>query len=448
MTTARAFPGSRARAIGPAAAIPLAALSLAAWGRDLAASTPNGQNGSSETSEIRTHLYALESTVIPLGRRQPNGGAMANLGDDLLVVSGAGNLVLITPEGAVEPLAERVPMNVSAWVQDETFTGKESSNFRTAGILLKELSPERFELFVTHHYFTGECVRFRLSSTILERPGTATRSGSWRTIFEADPCFESWLSGDRSAGRMLRDGPDHLLVVIGDHARDGWLPWANRAPVAADPDSHLGKLVRVTIATGEVEILAAGLRNPQGLARDDDGALWAVEHGPRGGDELNLLETGRDYGWPHVSYGVDYGRKSPLPMENETVGGHDGFHEPVFSWVPSIAPTSIVVNDERRFPLWKDDFLIASLKARSLLRVRRSGTAVKYVEQIEIGAPIRDMTWTPDGRLAILYAYGATHIGFLSRSTDYCGEESRQNRDVYAAHCAEVPEESASAGGW
>ena len=234
---------------------------------------------------------------------------------------------------------------------------------------------------------------------------------------------------------MLSDGPHHLLVLIGDHARDGWRPPAARAPVASDPDSHLGKLVRVTIETGDAQILAVGLRNPQGLARDKDGNLWATEHGTQGGDELNLLEPGGHYGWPHVSYGFDYGRTVPASIEYEMVGRHDGFTEPVFSWAPSIAPTSIAVNDERWFPLWRDDLLIASLRAKSIFRVRRLGKKVQYVERIEMGSRIRDMTWMPDGRLALLYAYGATHVVFLSRSQKYCDEESRQRRDVYAAHC-------------
>ena len=399
--------------------------------------------------EIQTHLYALEKTVVYLDKHDGSGGALESMGDDVLVVTPQGRIALIPPNGDVEYLDGQVPMNLSGWESTESFVGKENRYFRVADTLLKELSPGRFELFVTHHYFTGECVRFRLSSTTLEHKSpppppisgannkkkTVTVLPSWRTIFEANHCFKSSLYGEQSGGKMLSDGPHHLLVLIGDHARDGWRPPAVRAPVASDPDSHLGKLVRVTIETGDAQILAVGLRNPQGLARDKDGNLWAAEHGPQGGDELNLLEPGGHYGWPHVTYGVDYGRTVPAPIEYEMVGRHDGFAEPVFSWAPSIAPTSITVNDERWFPLWRDDLLIASLRARSIFRVRRLGKKVQYVERIEMGAPIRDMTWMPDGRLALLYAYGATHVVFLSRSQKYCDEESRERRDVYAAHC-------------
>ena len=89
------------------------------------------------------------------------------MGDDVLVVTPHGRIALIPPNGDVEYLDGQVPMNLSGWESTE-FGGKKSSYFRVADILLKELSPGRFELFATHHYFTGECVRFRLSSTTLE----------------------------------------------------------------------------------------------------------------------------------------------------------------------------------------------------------------------------------------------------------------------------------------
>ena len=119
--------------------------------------------------EIQTHLYALETKVVRLGESDKNGGGAAeSIGDDLLVVTAKGRFVLVGPDGDVDWLDGRVPMNVSGWEADESFRDKAKRHFRVQDLLLKELSPQRFELFVTHHYFTGECVRFRLSSTIVE----------------------------------------------------------------------------------------------------------------------------------------------------------------------------------------------------------------------------------------------------------------------------------------
>ncbi len=384
-------------------------------------------------SALTTHLYALESESVRLERFAGSGGAIENMGEDLLVVTPKGRFALVFRDGTVEYLNGNVPMNETAL---ETYADYDSPEFepwqfRVADILLKQLGEGRYELFATHHYFTGECIRFRLSSTtILRDEESVTVLPDWRTIFDAEPCLP--LIDVASGGKMLTDGGDHLLVTIGSHVSDRW-----RARPTFEPDVHLGKLLRIAIETGEAETLAVGFRNSQGLARDADGNLWATDHGPQGGDELNLLERGGNYGWPLVSYGVEYGGVVPENIEDEEVGKHDGFLHPAFAWVPSPALSAIAVNDERHFPLWKDDLLIASLKDQSLFRVRRHGTDVQYFERIEVGYRIRDLTFMPDGRIALL-SDGA-QVTFLSRSPRYCDEESRNRRDIYSVDCESAP---------
>ncbi len=398
---------------------------------------------------LATHLHHLESKSAPLEWDAGKGGAVEPLCNDLLVVTPWGGIMLVRANGDVERIEEQVPMGLE---QLRAF----SDTFRVADTLLKQHSEERWELFVTHHYFTGECNLFRLSSTtILLESGTPSVSPSWRTVFDAEPCLPPYdFRGDRAGGRILTDGPDHLLVVVGDH---GWIQTGtetdaetgeNRQVWAAqDPNSHLGKLVRIAIEAGEAEILAFGLRNPQGFARDADGNLWETEHGPQGGDELNLLEPGANYSYPSVSYGVKYGGIVNAP-EDEDVGKHEAFALPRFAWVPSIATSSLIVNDERWFPLWEDDLLIGSLSGasggdygRSLFRVRRVGTDVQYVERIKVGYRIRDLTQMPDGRIALLADEGRVH--FITRSEEYCDERSRRLRLVYSVGCGPIPANAA-----
>ena len=181
---------------------------------------------------------------------------------------------------------------------------------------------------------------------------------------------------------------------------------------------------------------AAGIRNAQGPARDAQGNLWATDHGPQGGDELNLLREGADYGRPQASYGVGYDGVALRLVEDEDIGRHDGFARPAFAWVPSPAVSAVAVNDERRFPLWKDDLLVASPAAGELIRVRRHGTEAQYAEKIELGYRIRDLTFMPDGRIALLR--DGEWVYFLSRSLRYCDEESRNRRDVYSVNCESV----------
>ena len=344
---------------------------------------------------LQTHLYALETETYSL-EPAGTGSAIEVLGRDLLIATRQGRLALMTTDGAHRYLDGQVPMGGPG-------IKIPSHSVRVADILLKEHSAGHFELFVSHHYFTGERFLFRVSSTTLLRDGPAVEvSDAWRTVFDARHSFGPGFTGGLAGGRMLTDGPDHLLVIVGHHgASDDEL---------LDDEVELGKLLRIEIRTGAAETLTRGHRNPQGLARDAAGDLWATEHGPRGGDELNLLEPGRHYGYPQVSYGLPYWE---WPAREDGSGGrHDGFTRPVFAWVPSPGISALVVNDRRAFPLWDDDLLIVSLSGtsyiegipggHSIFRVRRRGRVIQYVERILVGDRIRDLTFLPDGRLALL----------------------------------------------
>ena len=354
---------------------------------------------------LRTHLYKLETETYSLEPFAGSGGAIEVLGGDLLIAMPRGRLALMTPDGALRYLDGQVPMG-------EAGIEIPSGLARVADILLKEHSPDRFELFVSHHYFTGECFLFRVSSTTLLRDGQDVElSDAWRTVFDARPCFQPGGGGHESGGRLLTDGPDHLLLIVGYHS--------TRDSVLLEDEDDLGKLLRIEIRTGAAETLTDGHRNPQGLARDAAGDLWAAEHGPSGGDELNLLEPGRHYGYPQVSYGLPYpGAREPLYGRE---GRHHGFTRPVFAWAPSPGVSALVVNDRRAFPLWDDDLLIASLSGtsyiegipggHSIFRVRRRGRIIQYVERMLVGdGPIRDLTFLPDGRLALLLDRGRVKL--------------------------------------
>ena len=408
---------------------------------------------------VDTHLYALERRLAEVG--EP-GGAIGALGDDLLVATRWGRLLLAAPDGRVTGLEAGVPMNRLAYQSDPHFSDFRHSQFRVADILLEALAPGRWRLFATHHYFVADaqsatgvdaCIRFRLSATTILRTATGyALSGAWRTVFDAQPCLPTagFERGRQAGGRMAADGAAHLLLVLGDHGMDGrpgrgLRGYGGPAYMASQlPESHFGKLLRVAIDTGEAEVLASGLRVPQGLARDAEGKLWETEHGPQGGDELNLLTAGANYGWPHVTYGVGYGGNLNVGDAAE-VGRHVGFAPPAFSWVPSIGVSAIVVNDKAAFPLWRDDLLVASLEGtaglgHSIYRIRRNGQQVRYVERIPLDAPIRDLAQTSDGRLALLHDDG--RIATLRRSDAPC--TAGDAAAVHAIHCPAAPHHAGS----
>ena len=391
-----------------------------------------------------SHLHYLELEEVALDWSPTKGGAIARAGQDLAVVRGDGTIAVVRQDRSVVYLDDVVPMRRDAFLAHDLFESPpKRHNFRVADVLLRPIAPGEWAMFVSHHWFAGDCVRFRVSRTNLRRgaDGAYALSAPWTALFDAEPCFVTTFWGLHSGGKMLADGDGSLLIAIGDHGRDGWSASDENGYLPALPqaaDSHFGKLVRLDTETGEAEILAVGFRNPQGLARDADGGLWSTEHGPDGGDELNFLEFGSNYGWPLVTLGRLYdlgssGGGAPPGADPGTVGMHDGFAAPVFSWAPSIGVSAVVVNDARHFPLWRDDLLIASLKERSLFRARRDSGRVQYVERIEIGHGLRDIALRADGGLALLT--DGHRVFFLTRSDAWCVESARGRGHAWAAHC-------------
>ena len=374
---------------------------------------------------IGTHLYELQPLVVEVEPFRDRGGGIEPLGDKLLLVTPRGRIALVDANGHVNYLDGLVPMNEPDLEALSIRVG-----FRVADILLHQQSQDRFTLFVSHHHFAGDCIDFRVSSTqLLLRNGKSLLSGRWETVFTTNPCIPIDLfslnagsGGIQIGGRMVMDGDNHLLVAIGNNAWHMWNEISGRpVPLSTyENDYQLGKLVRIDLTGGETEIVARGLRNPQGLARDVHGNLWESEHGPEGGDELNLLKPGRHYGWPYVTHGVQYGKK--IWPFSEVQGRHDEYEKPVFSWVPSIAVSNLIVSRSQQFPLWNGDLLIGSLKSQSLFRARLNNQRVTYVEKIEVGERIRDITQLPDGRVALLA--DSARIIFLQRAPIYCQEQN------------------------
>ena len=183
---------------------------------------------------------------------------------------------------------------------------------------------------------------------------------------------------------------------------------------AQDPEDHAGSIIRLTTegavpddnpfvdsGDGEAEIWSIGHRNPQGITIDPaNGTLFTVEHGARGGDEINIPRSGHNYGWPVISYGVHYsGAKIGVGTEAP------GLDQPVYYWDPSIAPGAIAVYRGDMFPEWDGDFLVAALKDQLLVRVVRNQAGAIIGEQRffenEFGR-LRDVKVAPDGAVLLL----------------------------------------------
>jgi len=181
---------------------------------------------------------------------------------------------------------------------------------------------------------------------------------------------------------------------------------------ARDLASHFGKIVRIT-ADGSVpkdnpfvdrkgarpEIWTFGHRNVLGADLDSQNRLWVAEMGPRGGDELNLIARGKDYGWPTIGYGEEY---SGEPIHETTQA--PGLEQPVYYWDPVISPGALTIYSGELFPEWKGNFFIAGLSSKALVRLSLSNDRVVGEERLlaERGERIREVVEGPEGALYLL----------------------------------------------
>jgi glucose/arabinose dehydrogenase len=209
--------------------------------------------------------------------------------------------------------------------------------------------------------------------------------------------------GSNNHGSRIAQAPDgNLFVTLGDH----FGPRDEAQNLALDN----GKIVRIS-PTGEIpqdnpfvgkqgarpEIWSYGHRNAQGLAFNPaSGKLWEQEHGPQGGDEVNIIEKGRNYGWPVIGYGVDYGGAKIHEATTKR-----GMEQPIKYWVPSIAPSGMAFYTADLFPAWKGNLFIGALKAKMLVRLELEGEKVVKEERLltNLRERIRDVRQGPDGAI-------------------------------------------------
>lgn len=210
------------------------------------------------------------------------------------------------------------------------------------------------------------------------------------------------VSGNGHYGHRLLFGPDGKLWITSGERQ--------KFDPAQDMKSNLGKLVRLNddgsappdnpfAKDGGVaaEVWSLGHRNPLGLAFDAGGKLWDVEMGPQGGDELNLIVRGANYGYPIVSNGDHYdGRDIP---DHAT---RPEFAAPKLSWSPVISPSSLVIYSGTQFPDWQGDALISGLTAQALVRVEFDGDSAREAARYDMGKRIRQVKQAPDGALWLL----------------------------------------------
>ncbi|MDP1642756.1 MAG: PQQ-dependent sugar dehydrogenase [Phenylobacterium sp.] len=236
----------------------------------------------------------------------------------------------------------------------------------------------------------------------LVEDGASARVTDVQVIFQQNPAMDSTK---HYGNRLVFDRGGHLLIALGERSiMDGRVQ-------AQDMNSALGKVVRIN-RDGSIpadnpfvgqdgvrpEIFASGVRNVQAAAlHPTTGALWEIEHGARGGDELNIIEAGKDYGWPTIAYGLEYSGNAI--GEGQTA--QPGMEQPAYYWDPVIGPSGMIFYQGDLFPAWKDSLFVGALRDKHLVRLTLDGDRVVGEERLatDVNARIREVEQGPDGAI-------------------------------------------------
>ena len=341
-----------------------------------------------DTQRLRTDK--VEVIVETVARNLQNPWGLAFLPDGrMLVTERPGRLRIADADGSLSEPLQGVP-RVAARGQ--------------GGLLDVALDPNFAQNRLVYLSFAEDRGEGRAGTSVargrLSQNGTALEAV--QVIFRQEPTH---TGNNHWGSRLVFDRDGNLFVTLGDR-----FDLRNQAQ---NPANHLGKIVRIKSDGGAApnnpflnredakpEIWSLGHRNLQSAAlHPTTGELWTVEHGARGGDEVNIPQKGKNYGWPIISYGVDY---SGAKIGEGTK--KSGLEQPVYYWDPSIAPSGMAFYTGDKFPAWRGSILVGALAGKLVSRLETNGNRVTGEERMlqNLGERIRDVRQGPDGFVYVL----------------------------------------------
>ena len=343
-----------------------------------------------QTQSMKSEEGTLEVTTVVKGLEHPWAVAFLPDQQGMLVTERPGNLRLVSPDGRLSAPLSGVP---KVWAKSQ------------GGLLDVVLSPD-FKQDRTVYLSYAEADEDGKAGTAVGRGQLSKdlkRLNGFDVIFRQQPKLST---GNHFGSRLVFDRDGYLFITLGEN---------NDRPTAQDLDKLQGKIARI-YPDGKVpddnpfvgqenvrpEIWAYGIRNPQGAALNPrNGTLWENEHGPKGGDELNIIERGKNYGWPLATHGDNYSG-APIPeAQGKTVQGTLGPHH---VWSVSPGLSGMAFYDSDRFKAWKHNVFIGALVSKNLIRLQLQGDKVVHEERLlgELDERIRDVRQGPDGYLYVL----------------------------------------------
>src|SRR3989475_7321405 len=344
------------------------------------------------------HSSAGDLAMQTMARALDHPWALAFLPDGrILVTERPGRMRLIAKDGTLSPPLGGVP---------KVFASGQGG---LHDVVLDRSFAQNHTVYLCYAEPVDGRGRTALARARLVDEGT-TRLDALQVIFrQAGPLS----SGNHFGCRIVQTADDNLFLTTGDHftTRDQ----------AQNLGDDLGKIIRIRPdgsvppdnpfvgrAGAKPEIWSYGHRNAQGLVLDPaTGKLWEHEHGPRGGDEVNIIEKGKNYGWPVIGYGIDY---SGAKIHESTA--REGMEQPIKYWVPSIAPSGMAFYTASLFPKWTGSLFTGALAGKMLVRLSLNGNTVTGEERLlrNLNERIRDVRQGPDGALWLLTDNSAGRI--------------------------------------
>ncbi len=354
-------------------------------------------------------------------------GGIAQIGQDILYLSGDSEIFLLKKnidkknDYKFQKInSKKIMNNKELFIElNEPKVGKNAEKyFGIKDILIEEFDQFKNELLLVSsldYNKTEDCyvISVFLAEILDQDPLELTE---WKKIFSSSKCLSVNLTlnprfaGASAGGRLVKLDENSILFSIGDFYADG----VNGPILSQDLSNLYGKIIKININDLTSEIFSFGHRNPQGLYIDKDKNIFSTEHGPTGGDELNLVLPNNNYGWPLATYGTNYKssdaykkvanenkKEWPIDKTNNT---HDNFSKPIFSWGNQMGISNLIVYEDEYFKKWNKNLIITSLATKQIVRMvyDYENKAILYKENIKIGKRIRDLILLDDGQIALL----------------------------------------------
>ena len=341
--------------------------------------------------DIDSAYYSFEGKIFDLPTTANYGGIEA-YGDGIIFVDGEG-LIWYFSDGDFKLIrSNKIPNIIGLEKSEASDIDHDFAVVKDISIIDNYIYASATEYVVPKDCVNVSIYRINFSDGL----NSEMKFGDWEKLFNTEPCIKITREDEdidmiEAGGRIIGLSKKEILFSVGAFGKDG----INGKNHSQDRASHYGKMIRLDLSTFASEIFTIGHRNPQGLLLTQDGRVFSTEHGPQGGDELNLIIEGKNYGWPLVTFGTQYNEYT-WPMDEGLID-HSGFEKPVYSWVPSIGISHLIEINNKTLPNWDGDLLVSSLYAVSLYRVRFNNQSPIVVEPIYVGSRVRDIVNFGDG---------------------------------------------------